>query len=53
MHHRPGKMMGKPDALSRRAEHGSGAEDNQDITLLTPNLFAVHALEGVEVEGEE
>jgi hypothetical protein len=53
MHHRPGKTMGKPDALSRRADHGSGAEDNQDITLLTPNFFAVRALEGTEVEGEE
>jgi len=45
--------MGKPDALSQWADHGSGAEDNSDITLLTPNFFAVHALEGVEVEGEE
>ena len=53
MHHRPGKTMGKPDALSRRADHGSGAEDNRDLTLLTPNFFAVRALEGVEIEGEE
>ena len=53
MHHKPGKTMGKPDALSRRADHGSGAGDNRDITLLTPNFFAVRALEGVEVEGEE
>jgi len=34
-------------------DHGSGVEDNRDITLLTPNLFVVRALEGVEVEGEE
>jgi len=53
MHHRPGKTMGKADALSQRADHSSRAEDNQDITLLTPNFFAVRALEGVEVEGEE
>jgi len=53
MHHRPGKTMGKPDALSQRANHGSGVEDNRDITLLTPNFFVVCALEGVEVEGEE
>jgi hypothetical protein len=53
MHHRPGKTMGKSNALSRRADHGSGSEDNQDITLLTPNFFAVHALEGTKVEGEE
>jgi hypothetical protein len=45
--------MGKPDALSRRADRGSGAEDNRDITLLTPSFFAVRALEGTEVEGEE
>jgi hypothetical protein len=53
MHHRPGKTMGKPDALSRRADHGFGVEDNRDITLLTPSFFAVRALEGTEVEGEE
>ena len=53
MHHRPGKTVGKSDALSRRADHGSGAEDNRDITLLTPNFFAVRALEGLEMEGQE
>jgi len=31
--------MGKSDALSQQADHGSGAEDNRDITLLTPNFF--------------
>ena len=53
MHHRPGKTMGKSDALSRRADHGSGSEDNRDITLLTPNFFAICTLEGTRVEGEE
>ena len=53
MHHQPGKTMGKSDALSRHADHGSGAEDNRDITLLTPNFFAVRALEGLEMEGQE
>jgi len=53
MHHRPSKTMGKSDALSRRADHGSGSDDNQDITLLTPNFFAVWATEGLEVVGEE
>jgi len=53
MHHRPGKSMGKSDALSRRADHGDGSEDNRDLTLLTPNLFAVRALEGLEVVGQE
>src|SRR5271154_981628 len=53
MQHRPGKSMGKPDALSRRAVHGSGAKDNENIGLLAPDFFAVRALEGVELVGEE
>ena len=53
LHHRPGKSMGKPDALSRRADHGTGASDNSDIVLLAPKLFAVRALEGLEVAGPE
>ena len=53
LHHRPRKTMGKLDALSQRADHGTGMEDNQNLTLLTPNLFAVQALEGLEVSGEE
>jgi hypothetical protein len=53
MHHRPGKSMGKSDALSRRADHGDGSEDNRDLTLLTPNFFAVRALEGLELVGQD
>ena len=53
LHHRPGKSMGKPDALSRRADHGSGQNDNANMTLLKPDLFRIHALEGVNVLGEE
>jgi len=45
--------MGKSDALSRRADHGDGSEDNRDHTPLTPNFFAVRALEGLEVVGQE
>ena len=45
--------MGKPDALSRRADHGDGSNNNSDLTLLTPGFFAVHALEGLELFGEE
>jgi len=40
--------MGKPDALSRRSDHGTGADDNSDIVLLTLKLFAVRALEGLQ-----
>ena len=53
LHHRPGKSMGKPDGLSRRADHSDGKDDNQDIVLLKPERFAIRALEGVEVEGPE
>ena len=45
--------MGKPDALSQRADHRTGLEDNSDITLLTPGFFAVQVLQGLEVVGEE
>jgi hypothetical protein len=40
MHHRPGKSMGKLDALSQRADHGDGSEDDRDLTLLTRPLPA-------------
>jgi len=32
--HRPGRSMGKPDALSWRPDHGKGASDNEDVVLL-------------------
>jgi RNase H-like domain found in reverse transcriptase/Reverse transcriptase (RNA-dependent DNA polymerase)/Integrase zinc binding domain/Chromo (CHRromatin Organisation MOdifier) domain len=53
LHHRPGRSMGKPDALSRRADHGTGGSDNENLVLLKPELFAIRALEGVMLEGEE
>lgn len=53
LHHRPGRTMGKSDALSRRADHGTGGEDNNNIVLLKPELFAIRALEGLELIGEE
>jgi len=53
LHHRPGRTMGKPDALSRRPDHGNGSGDNDDVVLLKPELFAIRALEGLAVEGEE
>ena len=45
--------MGKPDALSRRSDHGSRTEDNQNLTLLTLSLFVIRALEGLQAVGEE
>jgi hypothetical protein len=45
--------MGKPDALSRRADHGSGQGDNDNLTLLAPELFRIHALAGVRLKGDK
>ncbi|GLB35245.1 putative retrotransposable element tf2 155 kda protein type 1-like [Lyophyllum shimeji] len=45
--------MGKPDALSRRPDHGDGSADNADIVLLRPEFFAVRALQGLIATGEE
>ena len=53
LHHQPGSTMGKSDALSRRADHGSGTEDNSNMVLLQPDLFVVRAMEGVTLVGEE
>jgi len=53
LHHRPGRTMGKPDALSRRADHKNRASDNENVVLLRPEFLAVHALEGVELTGVE
>src|SRR6266498_247024 len=48
LHNRTGKSMGKPDALSRRADHGTGSEDNSNVVLLPSKLFTICALEGLE-----
>jgi len=53
MHHSPGKSMGKTDTLSRRSDHGTGSEDNDNIVLIALNFFVVQALEGLEAAGEE
>jgi len=34
LHHRPRHAMDKLDALSRRADHGNGASDNENVVLL-------------------
>jgi len=45
--------MGKPDTLSRRADYGNGASNNENVVLLQLEFLAVHALEGVELTGVE
>ena len=42
--HRSGKQSLKPDALSRRPDHGKGEDDNTDVTLLKPSFFKIQAL---------
>jgi len=34
LHYCPGHAMGKPDALLRRADHGNGASNNENVVLL-------------------
>jgi hypothetical protein len=45
--------MGKPDTLSRWADHGSRQGDNDNLMLLVPELFWIHTLAGVRLEGDE
>ncbi len=53
LHHHPGSSMGEPDALSRRADHGRGQEDNKGVVLLDPSVFQIHALRATLVRGQE
>ena len=48
--------MGKADALSRRPDHKEGVEnDNEEVTLLKPEFFAIRALQQghLVIEGAE
>jgi hypothetical protein len=45
--------MGKPDALSRWANHRCRQGDNDNLTLLAPELFWIHVLAGIKPEGDE
>ncbi len=45
--------MGRPDTLSRQADHPKGVDDNADCTLLTPEVFELRAMEAVMLEGKE
>jgi len=51
--HHPECSMGKPDALSRRPDHGKGTSDNEDVILLRLELLAIQALKGIQLEGPE
>ena len=53
--HRPGKLGGKPDALSRRVDLVPEGKDNQERVLLSPEVFKVKAMRRgmTRVEGDE
>jgi len=53
LYHHPGRTIGKPDALLRRADHGNGASDNENIVLLRLEFLVVHALKEVKLTGVE
>src|SRR5258706_15356880 len=48
--HKPGRQMGRPDALSRQADHPKGVDDNTDCTLLTPEVFKLRVMEAIFME---
>jgi hypothetical protein len=53
LHHKLGRSMGKPNALSRWANHGSGQGNNDNLALLAPELFWIHALAGSRFQSNE
>jgi hypothetical protein len=53
LHHKPDQSMDNPDALSRWANHGSGQGDNDNLTLVAPELSWIHALAGARFQGNE
>jgi len=53
LYHHPRCTMGKLDALVRRADHGNGASDNENIVSLQPEFLVMCALEGMKLIGIE
>jgi hypothetical protein len=41
--------MGKPDAMLRQADHGSGQGDKDNLTPLSLDLFQIHVLSGIRL----
>jgi hypothetical protein len=50
--HQPGRLMGRPDVISHRPDHGAESE-NSNVTLLWPELFRIRAMEGITVDRPE
>jgi len=51
LYHHPRHTIGKLNTLLRRADHGNGVSDNENIVLLQPKFLTVRALEGVKLTG--
>ena len=53
--YRPGRLGGKPDALSRRSDLKPEGIDNAERTLLSPEIFQLKALQeaGTHIEGNK
>ena len=51
LYHHPRCTMGKLVVLSRGADHGNGASDNENVVLLRLKFLVVRTLEGVELTG--
>ncbi|KAG6883394.1 hypothetical protein C0993_006420 [Termitomyces sp. T159_Od127] len=45
--------MEKPNALFQRADHSIEGDDNSNIVLLWPGLFAIQAMEGLAIQEAE
>src|SRR6266436_3764542 len=50
LHHQPGWLMGRPNALLQRSNHPGGRDDNTNTTLLPSNMFEVHNTEATLVD---
>ncbi len=48
--HQPGWLMGRPNALSQRADHPHRKDDNANITLLPSDVFKVRNTEATLVD---
>src|SRR5258705_9145792 len=55
LHHQPGWLMGRPNALSQRSDHPHRKDDNANVTLLPSDVFKVCNTEAtlVDSRGDE
>src|SRR5260370_9395590 len=51
--HKPGKLMGKSDALSHHPDHPKGEDNNSDVIFLNRALFQSCTTKSLMLTGEE